>query len=85
MPYICKEDRKYYYKSVHKVPVEAMSIGDLNYFLTSVAMRWLGKQRFNYETLALIVGMLSTMKSEFVRRVLNPFEDKKIKENGDVF
>jgi hypothetical protein len=32
-----------------------------------------------------IVGALECCKQEFIRRKLNPYEDKKIKENSDVY
>ena len=39
----------------------------------------------NYQAINDIVGAVEGAKLEFVRRIVNPYEDKKIKENGDVY
>ena len=38
----------------------------------------------SYWKMALIVGVFTTLVAEFTRRVINPYEDTKIAENGDV-
>lgn len=37
-----------------------------------------------YAERAEIVGVLETLKLEFVRQVLSPYEDKKREQNGDI-
>jgi hypothetical protein len=39
----------------------------------------------NYQTVNDIVGALEGAKMEFYRRAAAPYEDLKIKENGDVY
>jgi len=39
----------------------------------------------SYQTINDIIGALEGAKMEFYRRVVVPYEDKKIKDNGDVY
>ena len=78
MPYIDTES-KAYVKS--RGPTSA---GELNYAITKLILKYLGED-FNYQKINDIVGALEGAKSEFTRRVVGPYEDKKIKENGDVY
>ena len=39
----------------------------------------------NYADLNAAIGVLECAKMEFYRRVVAPYEDTKIKANGDVF
>lgn len=58
--------------------------GELNYMLTTICRNYAG-DKYNYERLNAIVGALECCKLEFVRRMVSPYEDKKIAENGDVY
>lgn len=58
--------------------------GTLNYVLTRILSRTLSDHP-SYGELSSIVGVLETMKLEFQRRIVSPYEDKKILENGDVY
>ena len=78
MPYIDTES-KAYVKS--RGPTSA---GELNYAITKLLLEYLGED-FNYQKINDIVGAVEGSKQEFIRRVVNPYEDKKIKENGDVY
>lgn len=79
MPYI-KEDRKeelkYYSPSTP---------GELNYLLTKIIKNYLNTKGLSYTAVNDILGALEGAKLEFYRRVVVPYEDKKIKENGDVY
>jgi len=87
MPYIKKEKRPLYreeidklVKKLEKQPLEEQD-GDLNYIITSI-MKLLYKPRyFNYNR---AIGVIESIKQEFYRRVVSPYEDKKIIDNGDV-
>jgi len=37
-----------------------------------------------FTTMSQIIGVLESVKQEFYRRVVAPYEEEKIKENGDV-
>lgn len=65
--------------------------GHLNYVITSLITRvytdYLKKEgglNLNYSDHNEIIGLLECAKMEFYRRKTAPYEDKKIKENGDV-
>ena len=39
----------------------------------------------SYADYAMVVGVLETVKGEFQRRLLEPYEDVKREERGDVY
>lgn len=59
--------------------------GDLNYIFTMFAQSYLKGSGLNYNSLNTIVGVFESAKAEFQRRVVVPYEDGKIEENGDVY
>jgi hypothetical protein len=87
MPYIRKEDRKLFEQVLFPFKVNAklnkLTAGELNYLITAIIDRQLDNA--NYARMNEIVGALECCKQEFIRRKLNPYEDKKIKENSDVY
>lgn len=58
--------------------------GDLNYIVTKLCLEFAGDSP-RYETYNTIIGALEACKLEFYRRAVAPYEDLKIKENGDVY
>lgn len=63
----------------------AVNSGELNYQLTMAVRCYLNYKGKSYATINDIVGALEGAKLEFYRRVAAPYEDTKIKENGDVW
>ena len=59
--------------------------GELNYVITSACTGYLARKGLSYTTINDIIGALEGAKLEFYRRVAAPYEDNKIKENGDVY
>lgn len=59
--------------------------GDLNYEFTLKIKKYIEVNGLSYQTINDIVGALEGAKLEFYRRVAAPYEDTKIKENGDVY
>jgi hypothetical protein len=59
--------------------------GELNYLLTTELLRYLSLKGLSYQTINDIIGALEGAKSEFQRRVVGPYEDTKMEENGDLF
>ena len=80
MPYIKIADRQ----RLEGPRSFAKTAGELNYELTKVVKRYIGLD-FNYQKLNDAIGALEGCKLELYRRVVSPYEDKKIKEFGDVF
>jgi hypothetical protein len=62
------------------LPVEDQD-GALNYSVTKILKNLYEPRYFNYNR---AMGVLSSIQSEWYRRDVGPYEDKKIKENGDV-
>jgi hypothetical protein len=83
MPYIKKADRYDLDRSTIR-DVFLTSPGELNYLFTRLAQRYLTNNGINYQSYNDIIGALEGCKLELYRRAVSPYEDLKIKENGDV-
>lgn len=59
--------------------------GELNFAITMLLTGYLEKRGVNYVSLNDCMGALEGAKLELYRRVVAPYEDKKIAENGDVY
>lgn len=81
MPYIDQVIRKHMKTS----QLHVMIPGDLNYAITSLVNDYLGDHGVSYHTLNECIGVLECAKLELYRRIVAPYEDKKMKENGDVY
>ena len=87
MPYIKKIQRPQLdslinplLKHLQSLPVEEQD-GALNYSVTTIIKNLYPKRYFH---LNRALGVLSAITLELYRRVIGPYEDEKIKENGDV-
>jgi len=80
MPYI----KQYLRKEIEDgaVPVDP---GQLNYLVSSICDIYIQEHGKTYATLNEVIGALECAKLELYRRVAAPYEDEKIKENGDVY
>ncbi len=88
MPYILTAERdklKSATDAVAAVIDKNTTAGDLNYMISLMAKAYIGAKGLRYEHLNAVVGALDSAKAEFQRRVVAPYEDKKIAENGDVY
>ena len=59
--------------------------GELNYVLTREIIRYCEWHGLNYGVINDISGAFTECLAEFNRRIVGPYEDAKIRENGDVF
>jgi len=87
MPYITLENRKKF-KAVQLpfklcADLNKLSAGDLNYLITWIIDRQIDDA--NYARYNEIIGALECCKQELYRRMIAPYEDKKKKENGEVY
>lgn len=87
MPYIKPERRL----GLAGVPVIPQTSGELNYLITRIceeyrreAEQWHDGKK-SYSILNEIIGALECAKLEYARRIVYPYEDEKIAENGDVY
>jgi hypothetical protein len=89
MPYIEKECRSLLDSSIDYLIDKAKSVGELNYIITRICdgyiQKFAGSEGVDYSACNAIVGVFECAKQEFIRRRLNPYEDKKRKQNGEVF
>jgi hypothetical protein len=63
----------------------AENAGELNFQFTDLIIDYICAHGLNYQRINDVMGALEGAKAEFYRRVAAPYEDKKIKENGDVY
>jgi len=87
LPYIRSESRVKYEKVLgdlinilKSLPVEEVD-GEVNYVITKMLKQVYPLRYFNINR---AMGVLECVKQEFYRRVAAPYEDKKIREAGDV-
>jgi len=86
MPYINKKDRdylKWFTGLITEAYIEPKP-GALNYIITQLIRKFLGTQP-NYEKYNAAIGVLECAKLELYRRMVAPYEDTKMQENGDVY
>jgi hypothetical protein len=87
MPYITQDDRKQYDQSLDDLGFcldeYGYVAGHVTYVLYKILLRW-WKKNPCYDTICQIRGCLIGTLSELDRRFFFPYEDKKIRENGDV-
>lgn len=88
MPYIPQSFRPHFdeeinalIKKFHVCLTDNQVDGTLNYVITRL-FKGLYRRRYKYMNRA--IGVLECAKLEYYRRVMAPYEDEKIEENGDV-
>lgn len=83
MPYIEPKRRKELkIKGIEELP---QTSGELNYTFTYFINWYLNQKGESYQTYNDIIGALEGAKLELYARKVRPYEDIKIKENGDVY
>jgi len=65
--------------------VEELSAGNLNYIITKIINEWVRSKGLRYATINEVKGVLHCVIDEFNRRIVGPYEDSKIEDNGDVY
>ncbi len=83
MPYIPKDNRKELEQLARQVISRTTHLGELNYFITVLLDIGLGF--VSYNSINSVIGLLECVKLEFYRRLAANYEDKKCRENGEVF
>jgi hypothetical protein len=83
MPYIDPGKRAI----ARKLPITS---GELNFAITNCLKKYMlfcigDKGKLTYQIINDILGALEGAKLEFVRRIVNPYEDEALKKNGDVY
>lgn len=85
MPYIKAEERVHFENLVKEMClVEIRTPGELNYLLTRLVHSFLDQKSESYQAYNDALGSLEGCKLELYRQHVSVYEDKKIKQNGDV-
>jgi len=82
MPYIPQEDRADLDSGQRDD--KPLNVGELTYMLYKMCLEYVDDNHVSYKDYAHVMGALECTKMEFYRRILAPYEDIKIRENGDV-
>lgn len=85
MPYITQRDRELIAANFNTKHIKMDSPGELNYIISILCQEYVKRNELTYSTVNEVMGVLSSAQAEFYRRVVAPYEDKKIGENGDVY
>ena len=83
MPYIDNDERNTL--QLEPIANAITSPGMLNYAITYLADHYLRREPLNYARINEVIGVLACAQQEFYRRVAVPYEDEKMRSNGDVF
>lgn len=84
MPYIKKYKRLKVDKKLEEISKEISESGELNYCIYKLCKLWLDNKEINYDSISDCIKTLECAKLEFYRMILSPYEDIKIKKNGNV-
>jgi len=84
MPYIKKIDREAALQTtLDRICDSSLTGGDINYIISIILKRRFFANRC-YAEANMLIGAVECAKQEFIRRYLNPMEDEKIIQNGDI-
>jgi len=84
MPYIKPEIRPRFDECVDEIALNISNVGELNYVITRLALKYVQDKGLSYSTLSTVVGTLRLVCTEIEQRLVRDYEDGKINENGDV-
>lgn len=84
MPYIKEEKRDFLDPHLNGLATFIKNGGDLNYCFSILIKHYIESFGESYQNYATCVASLECAKLELYRRKIIPYEDKKIKENGDI-
>jgi len=87
MPYIKQEQRDNFHDTLIELAQTRdccpLSAGDYTYLFYAAGLIFIGENK-SYEHISSVIRCLTDAAYEIRRRKLNPHEDKKIIENGDI-
>ncbi|SDN61027.1 hypothetical protein SAMN04488516_103179 [Desulfonauticus submarinus] len=84
MPYIDKNKRELFDKYLEEIAKSIKNEGELNYCFYKLSCLLIERIGESYANLSMCSSAMEHAKLEWYRRKLVPYEDKKIKENGDI-
>lgn len=87
MPYIKQERREILELDLLDLECrlpDDVCAGDMNYIFTRLAHMYISLTGGGYQSFNDIIGALEGCKLELYRKQVAPYEDEKIKQNGDI-
>ena len=84
MPYIKQDKRDALDPHLAELAREVTTEGELNYCIYKLSCLLIDKMGESYGNYSLCSSAMEHAKLEWYRRRVAPYEDKKIKENGDI-
>lgn len=84
MPYIKDEDRSKFDEAIETLTGIINAKGDLNYAICELVGQLILKTKISYTQISEWIDGVDGAERELTRRLLDPYEDIKIEENGDV-
>jgi hypothetical protein len=86
MPYIKNNEKKEMQDAINDLYIWIGSKGDLNYAICELVGKVIlgDGEQLSYTRISEFIDAVHDAECELRRRLLNKYEDKKIKENGDV-
>jgi len=85
MPYIDKESKDDFKYKISYAGRSIETPGELNYMITKIVNDYIASHGKSYAILNEVIGALECSKLELYRRIIAPYEDIKIDQNGDVY
>lgn len=85
MPYITKERKDLLGPKIDVITFDmSLTVGDLTYIFYKLALNYIKQKGESFKSFAEVVSALECAKMEFYRRKVVPYENEKIRINGDV-
>ena len=84
MSYILKDHREAFDEPIANIGKDIRSVEELHYCITSLIHNYTNNRIMRYGMLNECLGVLDAVSREYYRKVVAPYEDKKIEENGDI-
>ncbi len=84
MPYIKQQQRPHVDHIIEDLTSLIQTKGDLNYTICELIGQLILGSKISYTQISEWIDTLPDAEAELRRRLLNPYEDIKIEENGDL-
>ncbi|BBD08999.1 DUF6899 family protein [Desulfovibrio ferrophilus] len=84
MPYITPDRREAFDQALAQLAEEVTNQGELNYCIYKLSTLIIDRIGESYEKLSMCSSAMEHAKLEWYRKKLSPYEDIKIKDNGDI-
>ncbi|MFP4084253.1 MAG: DUF6899 family protein [Desulfonatronovibrio sp.] len=84
MPYITQDRRAVFDEVLQELAENVQNQGELNYCIYKLSRLIINRTGKSYASLSMCSSAMEHAKLEWYRKVLSPYEDEKILENGDI-